>query len=117
MKPADVRRYVQFVGAETPKFGIEPLITLTSLSERCFSSTVPILYDRNAVEQCDAAAACYRHLRDQGRSLGYFPYRLGVDSMEWLRGIAPEHWQFVSRVKTALDPSGILAPGRYSPLP
>jgi 4-cresol dehydrogenase (hydroxylating) flavoprotein subunit len=41
-----VGRYVAMVGEICATHAIEPLITLTSLSERCFDSSVPLLFDR-----------------------------------------------------------------------
>lgn len=114
MNPVAVRTYVDFVTTLMPRFGMEPLITLTSLSDRCFSSTVPILYDLEVAGQQQAASDCYRELLDGGRSRGFFPYRLGVQSMEWLMRISPEHWQLVSALKSTIDPHGIISPGRYS---
>ena len=35
--------------------------------------------------------------------------------MEWLMSKAPEYWRLVSNLKHAIDPTGIIAPGRYAP--
>ena len=62
--------------------GIEPLITFTSVSERCFDSTVPILFDRASEVDANRAAQCYEELLAAGLSLGCFPYRFGIDHMQ-----------------------------------
>jgi len=116
MKPASVRDYVKFVSATMRKHRLEPLITLTSVSERCFDSTVPILFDSASAEDSARAHACHLELLETGRSRGFFPYRVGIDAMDWLTGQGTEHWKIVARLKASLDPDNLIAPGRYAPL-
>ena len=40
-----------------PRFGLEPLITLTTLNDRLFDSTVPLLFDKSRPEAVAAARA------------------------------------------------------------
>jgi 4-cresol dehydrogenase (hydroxylating) len=113
--PATVRRYNRFVEQTCVEHGIEPLITLTSLSPQCFDSTVPLLFQSSDAEQTQRAHACYEALLERGRSLGFMPYRLPTAWMN--RVVSPEHacWRTVSELKAALDPNDVIAPGRYSP--
>jgi 4-cresol dehydrogenase (hydroxylating) len=46
---------------------------------------------------------------------GYIPYRVGIQSMAGLDPHGDVFWKVVSRIKRALDPDGIIAPGRYEP--
>ena len=117
MRPAAVEAYLRFVTATMRRHGIEPLVTLTSLSERCFDSSVPLLFDRGSAAATERAQACYRCLLEEGRALGFVPYRFGVDAMDWLTGQPAVHWELVARLKQALDPQGILSPGRYARVP
>lgn len=112
MKAQACNRYVEMVKSICVKHGIEPLITLTSLSERCWNSSVPILFDRNDERQCEQAYACYQELLATGRELGFIPYRLGAQSMDFpaQHQATPE---LLKRLKQAIDPQNILAPGRY----
>jgi len=116
MTPARTREFVQFVTGAMPSFGMEPLLTLTTLSDRCFGSTVPILFDRDDEDDCKRARACYADLMEAGLQRGYFPYRLGIDSMDWLTQRIPGHWRLVAQLKAGLDPHGLISPGRYAPL-
>jgi 4-cresol dehydrogenase (hydroxylating) flavoprotein subunit len=116
MIPDRVRHYVDMVGAICAGHGVEPLITLTSLSDRCFDSSVPLLFDRRDANQTANAQSCYRALLDAGRNEGFLPYRLGIGSMPWLTGAEAPCWEMVAAIKAALDPHGIIAPGRYAPL-
>ncbi len=94
------------------KHGIEPLITFTSVSDRVFDSTVPLIFERDKVE-AQIATACYNELLESGRPLGFFPYRVGINTMGALAGFRDHARKFHNRLRDALDPAGILAPGRY----
>lgn len=113
MRPAGVRAYVNMVKKIVPKHGIEPLITFTSLSDRLFDSTVPLIFERNKPEAVAAAAACYKELFETGRAMGWFPYRVGVDTMQSLMDLQSDSRVFQSRLRKDLDPHDILSPGRY----
>lgn len=114
MKPESVRRFVELITDLMPSHGFEPLITLSSLSERCFGSTVPVLFNLASSKDREAARKCHLALLNEGANQGFLPYRVGVESMSWLTQLAPEHWHIVSKLKAALDPEGIMAPGRYA---
>jgi 4-cresol dehydrogenase (hydroxylating) flavoprotein subunit len=114
MTPDRARAFVEFISCTMPRHGCEPLITLSSLSERCFGSSIPILFDKNS--QGEAARMCYLELLEEGRKAGFFPYRVSTDAMDWLMGQEPERWTLVASLKRALDPDELIAPGRYAPL-
>lgn len=114
MRPRAVRQYVEMVKTICRKHRIEPLITLTTLSDRCFDSTVPILFDKQDGEAMERAHRCYEELMRSGQEHGFLPYRLGVQSMSFLaesKAVPP----VLYKLKKAVDPDGIIAPGRYLP--
>lgn len=113
MRPSGVRAYVNMVKQIAPAHGIEPLITFTSLNDRLFDSTVPLLFDREKPEAVAAAAACYQELLDTGRAQGWFPYRVGVNTMQTLADLQTDSSAFQARLRKDLDPHDILSPGRY----
>lgn len=115
MVPEEVERFVRRTTATAVAHGIEPLITLTSLSERCFDSTVPLLFDRSDPASVVRAQACHDQLRDEGCASGWVPYRVGIGEQRWLCDRDDPYWRLVGLIKHAVDPQGIIAPGRYSP--
>lgn len=113
MRPSGVRAYVNMVKQIAPKHGIEPLITLTSLSDRLFDSTVPLVFDLQKPAAVEAAAACYKELFETGRAQGWFPYRIGINTMQTLVGLQTDSSTFQSRLRKDLDPHDLMTPGRY----
>lgn len=116
MQPKRARVYVDMVERICMAHRIEPLITLTSLSDRCFDSSVPLLFRRDDPAETASAQACYRALLEAGRQEGFVPYRMAVDAMDWMIRPQTPFWDIVGKIKYALDPNGIIAPGRYAPL-
>ena len=114
MLPERVRTYVDSVRKTCLGFGLDPLITLTSLSERCFDSTVPILFDRKNPAEVQRAHACHEALLERGQREGFLPYRLGVQSMRKLTSAPLSSVELSAKIKRALDPANIIAPGRYT---
>lgn len=113
MRSQDVRRFTDMVHRVTSKYGIEPLITFTTLNDRLFDSTIPLLFDRNNPKEVAAAAACYAELFYSGKAEGWFPYRVGIDAMPDLLKMQQHAPQFHERLRKDLDPHDILSPGRY----
>lgn len=114
MKADRVRAYAEMVERVCRAHGIEPLITLTSLNERCFDSTVPILFDRANPNECARAQACFEALFEAGRAQGFLPYRLSVSAMRKMVDPESAFWRLGSALKKAVDPENLIAPGRYA---
>ncbi|WP_404379870.1 FAD-binding oxidoreductase [Caenispirillum salinarum] len=108
---AAARRATDFVERTCRKHGFNPLITLTALSGSVADATVPLLFDPDT--EAEAARACYLELVDEGRKLGLQPYRLNVAAMDRVTGQEGPTWDLARRIKHAVDPKGIIAPGRY----
>ncbi|GGE72302.1 4-cresol dehydrogenase [Streptosporangium jomthongense] len=111
----DVRRYINMIEEICPQYGVNPLITLTTVNDRCFDSTVPLLFDRSSAEATARANQCYRALFDAGQKEGFLPYRLNIDAMDTLTSSEARCSRLASQLKAAIDPNSILAPGRYVP--
>lgn len=94
------------------RHGFEPMLSLTLVTERALTCVVSICYDR-AVDGEDARAmACYHELLHVLASHGYYSYRVGIQAGAHLQRAAP-YDAVLAALKQALDPAGILAPGRY----
>ncbi len=107
-------QYVNIVHRVCVAHGIEPLITLTSISARLFDSTVPILYRPEQPGATERAHACYDALVAAGHDIGCLPYRLSHQSTTTaLVDATPGHFDIMDRIGAHLDPHQIISPGRY----
>jgi 4-cresol dehydrogenase (hydroxylating) flavoprotein subunit len=94
--------------------GFEPQMSISLATERSAICVITISYDRSVEGEDDRAAACYRELMDDLLSAGYPPYRLNVTSMGYARGDRA-YSELLRKLKDAVDPNRVLAPGRYEP--
>jgi 4-cresol dehydrogenase (hydroxylating) len=92
--------------------GFEPQMSLSLANERSSICVTTISYDRDVAGEDQRAMACYTALTEALIDAGYPPYRLNVRSMQYAAG-EPGYAEVIERLKHALDPNGILAPGRY----
>jgi len=93
-------------------YGFEPAISLTLITERSVCCVVSISYDRNEPGQDEQAMACYKHLLGALNEQGYYSYRLGIQAMSELSS-QDGYGGLLQKIKNAVDPNGVLAPGRY----
>ncbi len=109
-----ISRFRQIIEPIFAAHRFESCITLTAVNERCFDCTLPLLYDQTDPEEARRAQECYSDLVEACRRHGYVAYRLGLQSMEEETRRDDVFWDVVTQLKNALDPAGILAPGRYA---
>ena len=94
--------------------GFEPQMSVSMATERTVICVITISYDREVGGEDARALQCYRRLTETLASKGYPPYRLNVGAMDLIEG-EPEYATVLDSIRKALDPGGILAPGRYEP--
>ncbi len=111
--PQVITAYVERCTAVLRAHGMEPLITLSTLSDRCLDSSVPLLFDARKPREIENAHRCYDALIEMGKELGVAPYRLHVGAMGHFARSGDTFWDVVHTLKKALDPDAILSPGRY----
>ncbi|MEZ5353879.1 MAG: FAD-binding oxidoreductase [Bryobacteraceae bacterium] len=94
------------------RHGFEPMISITLLTERTLACIVSISYDRDVAGEDERAMACHDAAMAAFRAAGYHFYRLGIQSMS--HAASPgDYSALMAKLKNAMDPAGILAPGRY----
>jgi 4-cresol dehydrogenase (hydroxylating) len=114
MTNRDVALFRSIIEPILTRHGLDTCITLTAVNERCFDCTLPLLYDLDRPGEAARAQQCYGELIEACRAEGYVPYRLGLQSMDGETTRDDVFWRVASVLKQALDPAGILAPGRYA---
>jgi 4-cresol dehydrogenase (hydroxylating) len=91
----------------------DPLLALVAQTERAAYLVPLLVYDRDEPGADDAALRCHDDLVARLSAAGYPPYRLGIQSMDALPAPRDDHGALIERLKRALDPNDVLAPGRY----
>ncbi|SNY51669.1 FAD/FMN-containing dehydrogenase [Arsukibacterium tuosuense] len=117
MRSEAMRRFIGHVRAVCPKYGIEPMITFTSLKHDMVDSTIPIVFNLADPAAVTQAHACLEELVSAGLTQGWVPYRLNLAQQANLLEPGTSFWQISSKIKQALDPDNIISPGRYQPRP
>ncbi|SMC21000.1 4-cresol dehydrogenase (hydroxylating) [Desulfacinum hydrothermale DSM 13146] len=114
MQAEDVKLFVNLVRRIVAHYRFETCLTFTAVNPRALDCSLPILYDKSDPEEISRAEACYEHLLKECMASGYIPYRTGIQSMKNLVSPEDHYWRVVHALKKALDPDGIIAPGRYN---
>ncbi|MEO7145348.1 MAG: FAD-binding oxidoreductase [Bryobacteraceae bacterium] len=96
------------------RHGFEPMLSITLITGRALICVISITYDRDVPGEDGRAQACYAELQTTLLAKGYPPYRLGIPSMRQMHAYGP-YGELLEAIKRAVDPAGILAPGRYAP--
>jgi 4-cresol dehydrogenase (hydroxylating) flavoprotein subunit len=108
---AAASRLTELVSKLVLDSGFEPAISLTMISGRALACIVSLAYDREIPGEDEKAMACCRRLVEVLAEHGYHSYRLAVGMMSAMQGGA--YGDLLDGIKTAVDPRGILSPGRY----
>jgi 4-cresol dehydrogenase (hydroxylating) flavoprotein subunit len=95
------------------KYGFEPILIIGAISERVVYLNVDITYDREVAGEDGRALACHDEMLGGLIEGGYVPYRLGIQSVRLLPEPADDYGELLGKLKRALDPNNVLAPGRY----
>lgn len=108
-----VNKAVDIVTKIANEHFFEPHIAFIFPSERAIYMFPSIVYDREVPGDDERAMACHDRMFEAMIAKGYFPYRLGIQSMNSLPAPNDGYDSLVARIKNLLDPGNILSPGRY----
>lgn len=95
--------------------GYEPAVSITLLTERTIDCVVNVSYDRDVPGEDERAMACHDDMLARLCEAGYYPYRLGIQTVGKMPRKTDAYESFFKGIREQLDPNGILAPGRYLP--
>ena len=95
------------------RHGFEPILEIVPLSARAVELLTAIVWDRDLPGADERAVACHDELLRRSCELGFYPYRLNHLSMGALPPPRDDFDALVRKLKAALDPNDVLAPGRY----
>ncbi|MDF7806536.1 FAD-binding oxidoreductase [Pontiellaceae bacterium B12219] len=96
------------------RYGFEAAITVNLMDGKAMEGVVSLAFDRRNTEQVGKALECIQEMERRYMEQGFPPYRVGINSMHQVVHENDSFWQTVHNLKKALDPNGIMAPGRYN---
>jgi len=94
------------------QFAFDFYAALLTQNSRSMIVLMAIFYDKSNGDETARAKVLYEALSEQTTTAGYQVYRTGTQGMATLFKSAPQFAGLVRRLKHALDPAGILAPGK-----
>lgn len=106
----------EVIGLCSPEFeasGFDFYLALLIQNPRSMIVLTAIFYDKADPAQARAASDLYARMSAKVAAAGYQQYRVGTMGMPWLREKNPEFLGVLDAVKSAVDPRGVLAPGKY----
>lgn len=97
------------------RYRFDLFATFSMITERALGGVLTVAYDKEDPDEVARAKACYQEVFSRMMGAGYIPYRVGNHSMAELDPGGDMYWKTVAKIKAALDPTGVIAPGRYEP--
>lgn len=114
--PQVARRAETLLGETMARFGLIGAFGLLCFPRSMVSASL-VMFDAANQERVDIARQAMRHLCDEVETWGCAPYRAHVALVDHVQGkfAYNEHamGRFYTKLKDALDPAGVLAPGNH----
>lgn len=93
--------------------GFDFYVAMLLMNPRAVICLMAIIYDRDNATEVSRAEELFNILLSDMRDARYQQYRAGLGAWDRVFESAPELLRLNNRIKQALDPANILAPGRY----
>jgi 4-cresol dehydrogenase (hydroxylating) len=113
MKGDEVEKVLDMVRSLYVKHGFDFTTALMVGNPRTVIALMSVFYDKNDPDESKRAAALYYEMGDVTQKAGYQQYRTSTMYMDRIFSNAPEFLSFCQKLKKAIDPQGIIAPGKY----
>jgi len=108
-----VRTAIDLIAPEFRADQFDFYVALLIQNPRSMIVLTAIFFDMESPEQTARAGALYERLSGIVAAAGYQQYRVGTAGMAWLREKNPRFIGLLDAIKGALDPEGVIAPGKY----
>jgi 4-cresol dehydrogenase (hydroxylating) len=109
----DTRDFLACVRPIVERHGFDFSMSLLMINARTFYALLQFFYDRDNPDECARVRDLYEEVVDAAPRSGFQQVRTSIASYDRLLEQAPEYASVVARLKRALDPENVLAPGRY----
>jgi 4-cresol dehydrogenase (hydroxylating) len=113
LKGRETKELLDLVRPLYVKYQFDFTTALMVGNPRTVIALMSVFYDREDPDETRRAEALYFEMGDVTQRAGYQQYRTSTMFMDRILRPAPEFQRLCNRLKTALDPHGVLAPGKY----
>jgi 4-cresol dehydrogenase (hydroxylating) len=118
LRGAEVAGVMRQIRAEVvARTGVNYMCAIFATNDRSATVVTPVFYVRDDPNQTKAALDTAKHLLVQLAQQGYCEYRAHLDFMDLAQdqlGFGDHAYRsFAEKIKDAVDPNGILSPGRH----
>lgn len=113
LRGAEVVRALAMAERVLARHRLEPMLAIALCWPRAALVTALVVYDRDARGADHRGLSCAHELAARWAEHGWLPYRLGIHDMPIAAPRTDDRAAVARRLRAALDPAGILAPGRY----
>jgi len=110
---SEIQNYIATSELRFQEMGFDFYVAMLMMNPRAVVCLMNINFDRDSAGEEQRALDLYHVLLDDMRRQGYEQYRAALLGWEELAAGSAVNLQLHGRIKAALDPAGILAPGRY----
>lgn len=115
MKGEQAREVLALVEPLFAQYGFDFFVTFSTVNERSLAAVMTIAFDKSDGQESERAQECYETCFGALMTAGFIPYRVGTQSMDAMAEGSTGFWTAVAALRSAFDPDGIIAPGRYQP--
>ncbi|EHR71955.1 FAD/FMN-dependent dehydrogenase [Burkholderiales bacterium JOSHI_001] len=109
----DVLPFLQRARTHFEHAGLDFWVAILVMNPRAVTCLMNILYDRDDADETQRARQLYDALHADMTDSGYQQYRASMLAWDRVFENAPQALHLNNRIKSALDPNGVVAPGRY----
>jgi 4-cresol dehydrogenase (hydroxylating) len=93
--------------------GFDLIQAFAAVNPRTAIALVEIAYDGDNADEKQRATRLHESLAENASAAGFHPYRAAISQYGRILASNPEFARLADKLKAALDPAGIVAPGRY----
>jgi 4-cresol dehydrogenase (hydroxylating) len=113
---SEVRRCLDVFAALERDLGVHTIVSFSTIGPSTFETFSRVVFDRDDPASAARAHTWAQRVHEALLAAGFHPLRTNIEQMRWLCDDTDStFWQTVGHLKRALDPAGIVSPGRYTP--
>jgi 4-cresol dehydrogenase (hydroxylating) len=115
MEGEHIKNLISLVEPIFHQYGFDLQQTISMTTERALTSVMTISFDKKNEIEAQKAKACHDEVVQKLLNEGYIMYRSGNHTMKLLPETSSVYFDFLKKIKSAIDPSNIVSPGKYIP--